>query len=931
MFTASFKGVLSVSTIARLFLLCLVVLSPYTALAQDLDVERARRAYEDARRIADQARRELTAEQQRFDSVNERYRQAQQRVTQIERDLENARRQVENTRLEIDRLNQLIADNRTDINILENERRSLQSQVTQLTSEIEALRNQIRQLSQEISRLNNEIRQAEADGDTELAARLTNDRNQVQQQEQSTTRTLQQREQDLARARSSLQTTESRIETKRREINNAQARIPQLQSDRDRYRLEVDRLQSDLQLARSALRDRESELSIARSNLSLAQQNVSRAEADERSARQYYEQVQANYNRARDNAIARGQTAGSRDGAREADGRAVSVARTAGDVSARDIGTRTGDNEARQISYAQGYNLARATAGQDASLAGPYSQGISRGKNMAIDKARLEDFPRGFNQQLDTFLARQPTNSETIDISQMIPSDPGEASSLLRLVRKQTQTGASPSYPAASEPAYRLPSAPSPSFSVPAIDRSQYNPPCSGLELPEFDRLCRDYYDSAYPQSFASQYSSVYRSNFQSEFNSRIRGYYDQARSTTHTAENNNGKQTGAEHQGVLDGFANHLPQARQDQFQEGVAELNRQASSGYYLVMRSISVTGEHEDGIISPGEQIKLKVRIDNIGPQATPREKIRFNLTNTNGVTAQVRTRLLPALEGDTAITLEGVLPATVANDVLNNKVTLSAKLESETSSGQFEEIGSLTFEQTVNMPIELVNFQLPANMEVGRPSQVNLTFKNQTNIDLGTSSVNLASDPKDLEFDQVDIDLPAIDAGQTFTVPVDVTPSLTAGSNLLTTIKADLRGIYGIASMVQRQTQRIKIRRNGSLNLCIQNNCDRDVALPLTVRAGGEVNFPVKFAFQATTSQRGPFVLEKETVSSNRITAGNNSLVRVNLGSWSPNSSPYIGNFIYRVPADLQGQEHWVRMRLLENNTPIHSIMIPFKVQ
>ncbi len=901
-----------------------------SSFAVDYDYEAARTRWESVQREADSALSFLESERRR--------------LSPVQRELDNAvaqeqayTNQLINIRNNLRNVDDQIATKQTSRRNFVNQKEQVADRIVNLTSEIQQLDDaivgknaEVRDTDRQINVLTRRINQLEGQDPNhpELPAlrreladvereqnRLVGQVQQMQNQRDTRIFNRQVEYDKRTRLDADIATLDSELDQlswDRRNLNaheqdtslalnRARDVVSDTRSRRDRIQLDVDRAASSYQLASN------------------------RAQEAER----YYQEVLANYNRAMSSAVALGTSNGQRDSGREAEERSSTVATSDGQESARVRGAAAGSADARLISDAQGYNYGRASGASDAALSQSYNRGITDGKTAAQTKALAENFPAGYNSEMNERLALSPTAAVTVDITDQISDEPGDASAaLLDPKAKAIGNVREPGFNLKTEPPFAPPAVVVNTPIVPAVDRRYYRVECGSQPLPVFDQACRTAYDRGYNNDFTSIYSNAYSRTFRTVYAQNVNGHYTAARQArlqdVYTAAANQG----AVHKGTLDGYAGELSSARTQAEQNGRRAFVSYLGTGFLPILRAVSIDESFPDDNLSPGELFKLKIVIDNYGLKSSKLEKLRLNIKQVTGGTFAIAVRKLPSLNADTTTTLEGVLKGAAGRQITS--LALNAVLELEQSDGTYLALDEANFSKGIRLPLELSSLAFPQALEIDVQGSSVLTFKNNTSRTIDATTVTMASNAAVVTIADPEFDLPSVEPGTSVSVAVGLKASARAGGNQLLEFKMKAAEVAGITDLEFSKSVVLPISRNANLDLCLPS-CTTPYQVPLRVRAGGTLILPAQFTFLSTVRQQGPFEMGKLQVSDNRITASNGSTLRASLGSWSPGSSPYRANFGYVFPVALKGQEHWISMYIKEGTRNIHVVQVPVIVE
>jgi hypothetical protein len=917
-------------TINLIFLMLGLLPLAGPSLAVDYDYETARARWEAAQKEADSAQSFLQSERNRLAPVQRELDNAvgqEQAYTNQLINIRNNLRNVENqiATKESSRRNYVNQKEQVAIRIA-----NLTSEIGQLDDAIVGKAAEIRELDRQINVLTRRINQlegqdpnhpelpglrSELDGVNREQSRLVDQKQQMQNQRD--TRIYNRQEQYDRRTR-----LDADIATLDRELDQLGWDRRNLNASEQDTSLALNRARDAVAEARSR-RDRV-QLDVDRANASYQAANSRAADAE-----RYYQEVLANYNRAMNAAVALGTGNGQRDSGREADERSLAVGTADGQESARIRGGEAGTADARLISDAQGYNYGRASGSTDAALSQSYSRGITDGKTIARNKAQAENFPAGYNSEMNERLARSPSGAVTVDISDEISDEPGDAgAALLDPKAKAIGSVREPGFNLKTEPPFAPPPAVANTPTVPNVDRRYYRVDCGAQPLPVFDQACRTAYDRGYNNDFPNIYRNAYARTFRNVYTQNVNGYYTAARQVRQQDVYNTAANQGAVHKGTLDGFAAELRNAQSEAEQNGRRAFTSYLTTGFLPILRTVSIDESFPDDNLSPGEIFKLKVVIDNYGLKSSKLEKLRLNIKQVTGGSFLVAVRKLPSLAADTTTTLEGVLKGAAGRQITS--LALNAVLELEQSDGTYLAIDEANFNKGIRLPLELSSMTFPQALGIGVAGSSVLTFKNNTSRTIEATTVNMSANAEVVGLANPQFDLPDVEPGTTVNVTVGLTATARAGGNQLLDFKLTAAEVAGTRDLEFTKSTVLPISRNANLDLCLPS-CTTPYQVPLRVRAGATLILPAQFTFLSTQRQQGPFEMGKLQVSDNRITGSNGSTLRASLGSWSPGSSPYRANFGYDFPLALKGQEHWVSLYIKEGNRNIHVVQVPVIVE
>jgi septal ring factor EnvC (AmiA/AmiB activator) len=897
------------------------------AFAVDYDYQQAHRVWQDRDRQLDLAEADLDREEAELTPLEQRVANAQTRVDTLTTQLRDLRdRQHE---LEVN-----INTEQANVQRYRRERADLVRALDNLERELPALEGQLNAIQQThqqnltaLSELDRRIADLEAaDPDDPALPGLRRDRDslaaEVGRQEQQMTQLAQK----ISSHRTAIDRHETQIAAKDQAIETAEGRIQTYQDRLADVRRNISNKEVDLDNARDVLADARAARDRQLTVVAQAQTTRDIAYREERAAYNYYQQVLANYQNGKNAAIAHGSADGSSHGDREGDERAAAPGDTAGSRDGTSSGHAAGLADSEIVAHVRGYNYGLRNGETDPALASALARGRDDGVGLARRKAQAEDFPRAYNTRLNELFAAQPTHEATEDITDVLPEIPGATGPVQDGSLKPIGSVEAPNYTDKGEPAVEIPAAGTPTFSVPATDRRYFRPNCSSEPHPDFVRACDDAYTQAYPTGYDSGYRQTYRSSYASAFRPAATTAYNAARQTQHPTIYAQAAQIGAHDVGLLLGFRAELPSAQAAAAQAGRQAVEALRARGSLPLLRSVGVSEAVDDGNLSPGEGVKIKIVLDNYGLKNAPKESLQLRLTDLTGGAFSVLVRQLPAVAADTRLNLVGVLTGAAA-EAAGRALSFKAVLEEVGTDGTTTTLDEATFEGGIRQPLELAKVTFPSALTIGTPGTAVLTLTNNTTTAFEPVTLPLALEGLGLTTTATQVELPALAEGESKAVSVAVTADEYASLTVPITFALRTQGIAGSTPQRLASSVGVPASRVGQLELCLPT-CGSLVSLPLHVKAGATFWLPSQFRFTGTQSRI--FEFGKLQVSDARITSANNSTIRVGPASWGPGSSPYAVNFGYVVPAALKGQTHWVSLYLKQGSTRIQALKIPIVV-
>jgi predicted nucleic acid-binding Zn-ribbon protein len=962
------------------------------AQAQDLDVPRARTAWERERAEADRARGDHDREvavagrlQTTLDQARNEENRALSALSELQAQLQRIDRDIATTEADIRSLGfqrDTLMRQRRDA---ERDLPSLISRRDRLGDEIRGLERGLRLIEEEISRLesaprsgpwtccaadsgweehagghcsSNEsrdtaydaaqalclefhgscsVRNCEQPEDPQLEE-LRRERDRVRRELEETRQSWSEAEAAVGQRETDIQGIDSSIRRTENDIVSRESSLSDLRSRRSTQLGRIADAERTLRSRESSRREAETALSNHAPTLAASRRTWEQAEREAQAALDYLRQVEANYAAARNRVLAAAEDAARRHASSEAGERAPVPANMEGRASGEQEGASRGQSDVALRDFAAGWSDGRANAGLDASLRQSFDSGLAQGREMAVTLARSEDWPRGWNDALDTTLAEAPEFSATVDITSVLPPDPGQNGADLDPRKKPVLRGQDPVFETPVAPPYNVPVAGRPQFSTPAPDFRHRDRPCSGLVLPEFEPLCRERYDATYTANFRDSWAIVYLREWQAAFNSQARVAYDRVLGGSNESERERGRQQGAREKGVLDGFAARILTARVEQYDSGRQAMQEWLKTGNLLIVREVSLVETSSDGLFSGGEDVLVRIVVDNYGHTASPLAKMRVRFLSRSGVgSLSFETRELPALAARTRTTLVGVTSGKLLAAASGSSVTLSGTLESQTS-GTWAELERISMEQKIRFPLELESMQQAAPAPLDQDSLVSLRFVNNAQIATGEARVVLSESNGFVLFPVAEGEEPGV-----------VVPSLEPGG--VTSVEVKMRAGLGVpdqtplrflvkashddelsSRLVSEQLidQRIQVARNAILVLT--DTAGRPIQSGrLSVAGGTSAAVPVLFKFLASQTRPGPFAFRWKSASHPTIRPTSGSTTGVRFNEWNPRWTRQPDLFRLDIPASLRGQAVWGEWELEEAGRVIHRLRVGFDVR
>lgn len=907
----------------------LLVLSNF-AVAADLDVAGAKDRYERQRQIADLAK-------QRFDTQAQLLANAEQEVSNAAYYEQNAQSALQSEQSKLNQIDSNLSQLERDISNLQSYLDSnnstlmtVNNQLTPLYTRQANLNRRIPEIGRRIDEVSQRISELEAqDPNSPQLANLRERKRNLERELNDAQSELNNVNYDVSRLERQRDNLNYEISNQQSQIRDKQLTLSQTQRERDRQLMAIQDARDEVRRAEQRTAEARRRADAIRPTYIASQNEYQREQQLAQSAYDYYMQVVANYNAALNAVYASADRAAGDHARREAQDRAPDKGKADGLAVGKSKGVDKGTADGNARDLAKGYADGREKAAIDAALSSFYLDGIEKGKAIAIAKGKAENLPKGYNDTLKAHFAADPAGAVTIDISENISSDPGGSGNMLALSQKSIGNVAGPAFNFLKEPTFAPPAYEVPGVSVPALIKAYYDPPCTGLVLAEFEPLCRQRYESSYKSSFDSSYQAVYRQNYQPAYESEAKSRYQLTLAGNFPASFTSGRQKGAAEQGSLDGFAKNQLAQQTEQYNAGIALFKVDVSKGSLIVFKEASLSETSGDGLFTPGEPVKLRIVVDNLGLEASALGKVRMRLTTLAGLgVANFTMRELPALAPHTRTTLEGVTAIPVTTEFPAEKMTLNAILEQE-ANGIWKNVSALAASAETRFPVELSEVILPKVPKVDEKLTATFRYVNRLRNEVDLTKVLLKSSPKFVDFPTTATgELGKLAPGESKDITLDIKPGVWTGEN--TYVKfVSATEISDTQKYNQAFAKFIHMDRSASVNIFLGNQ-----PLPgstLNVSAGSRVQINAQVAFHGKGFLPGPFELRVGKPSNPAITSTSNTTVGVNYGGMSPTTKPGVQPFYFEVPKSLAGKNEYVMITLSEGGVYRHVAMVYLNIK
>jgi predicted nucleic acid-binding Zn-ribbon protein len=944
------------------------------AHAQDLNWEKAQAEYEDKKAISDEAARNVNREEAPLAPYLQRVQNAQQRVNNASSALNRAKDRLTEVDREISSLQQEISRLQDQVQRLEDEGIRQQDQLAQAERNEDRLLAELNQNERQIERIERRIRELEnrpnngdwtcvyvdngheehrgghrsTHQDREEARRLAEEEckavhgncrlagcdqpaSSELEQLREELRQLRNERQDLqnqlSNVRSDISSLKNSIARIREDIRSVQSQIRNKQNEVETLRRDRDRILLDISEARSALDQARNDLSLAESDLARARipydravAEYNRAKAETDAAYRYLQQVIANYNAAKKRVLDLANAQGLEHGAKEAAGRASGGGTNAGNAEGEADGGQKGEADGRMFSEAKGYRSGRENPAATPEGSASFAQGQSEGQAWAEEKARLENLPKGFNAAYAEQLSSIPVNIETIDISEEISTNPGGQGHDLTGAIMVAGNKPAPRFDLPVDPQPKAPSNRQPRISTPSPTRSEASAPCTNLPRPEFEPLCREKYEESYVQGFGNTYRTEFTLSYTRAYNTRSAEVYQQKYNAQYPDSFTKGVKVGARDVGILQGFADSLAMAEQNQYAAGRKLFEERLKNGYMLAVRSSEIEETNGDGVMMPGEKVKLSLVIDNLGNEASPLDQFTVKIQETakaSGLNFEVRQ--LPSLAPNTRTKLVGVVTLTSASKYAGERLSLKAAL----FKGAVE-VSAFEASRETHFPLELIDLKLDRAPRVNEAVEATAVFKNMSHLAQKAEQLKIYTSPQVVKVDNGVFPVDELAPGAVTEKRINLTPGVWVSESVPVDFLSEVQSTTGEAAVTQAFSKQLDIRRTASIVLT--DSQGRPLNMPLVVRAGGRVQFRAQAKYNETTTRPGPFVLKYTRTQPDTIRPSNNSTISTNYGSLGPNHRPSPMTFSFDVPSNLAGTQGYIMIQLDEGRSAIHAPQI-----
>ena len=907
-------------------LLFCAVLVGSSAFADDLDVDGARRAYENQKAIADQALSSYRSAESEFQRGEGAYLSELSREKQYSERVDDVQRDIRSTETSISRLQNEIPKAEGAIRDLEREKASLEAALPEHRRARDREHVELRPLEAEFQKAEAALKaeKAKEKPDEAQVKRLQADLDQAR-------KLLNAQKAEIARAEAVYKNTQDRLRDNASAISNTQTDLAQKKNRLAQQQRQLQDRHRDLRSAREDLRQQKDTVRVAQSRMEDArfQMNAAKTEYDRQAllaqqAYAYYETVQGNYTRERNRVIAAANAAGSQDGDREGAERATADGESAGAADASRVGEETGTREAKARETRSGYRTGRADTSRNPTA---YQTGTAEGRALAERKAVSEEKPRGYNDALALTLAGQPQNQATQELAETdSPTDAGaDGGAWLSASELVVTKVAAPEFPIPADPTYRIPSAPSVTARVPAVDWRYFDPACTGLALSEFEPLCRDSYQSGYQNAYGASYKKAFVSAHKAGFGAGIQAAYDTALTQKFPDDFTLGLENGVREQGLLDGYSTRLMTAQKEAYASGTAAWSAYLSTGHLIRVRESALAETNGDGLFTPGEKVTLVTTIDNYGAKPAPAASLRMVLNKSEKVQVAVGDRPLPEFAPQTRTVVKGAMHASILAARAGAAVGLAAQAKRQETV-----VADVDAKAVAHFPVEAEALTLSKVPKVDEKVAGVLRWRNLLDHNSRATPVKATTAPAVVKFEG-SLEIPELEPGGVFDLPVQVTPGVWVSKAAEVPVLLETQDQTGGAAVTtQIFPQFIDIDRAGSL-LLYDMAGKPVVDSTFAVKAGTKLAFQVLFQFHRTRTEPGPFAIAAGGTSDPAIKASNNSTVGTTYGSASPGTRYTPVAMSYDIPAAMKGKSGYILVGLLENNRYIHVLQVQLKIE
>ncbi len=892
-------------------------------LAEDLNIESAQAEYDAKKRQSDAAYGQFNRERSAISHLFSAVESAKTSVSNAEATATRVRTRLEQVDNKIDQLLGQVNTKKSAVQNYEETGIRGQERLAGLRESLENARVAQERNQDQIARLKDRIAELEAQPtpNTEAIERAKANLREAVDRREDLRRRVEQAREDINTLENNIANARTEIRRLNDEIRSLNLDIDSLRRDRDQVLIDVRQAQSNLENERRDLAAAERDLTRSRGPYDQAYARYSAALSETNAAEKYLRQVETNYARAKkrilDAAIVAGRDLGTKDGTTKgsADGQRKGAAEGSAD------GTQKGEGDGRLVSYSKGYREGRANPTVSAESAASFETGKKTGVEWANDKAVKESFPKGFNAAFSEQLSTTPVNAETIDISEEISTNPGGQGHDLTGALQAGSTKLPPAFEIPSAPVPSAPTNKQPNIVVPSTGGNTSAAPCNDLPRSEFGPLCREQFLASYAQLFEQNYRARFAAAYTPAFNTNAASSYHAAFNKGYSDSQLKGLIEGARDQGVLHGFAERSPVVTQEQFAAGQVEFRTKLQNGYLLAVRSTELVEADGDGVMVPGEIIKLSMVVDNLGNEASPLGRFQFKVNQVvNGAELNFEIRELPALAPNTRTTLTGVVS-------LKN---IGRKSKEITKLGgalvrQSVDLMMLEASRETHFPLELVDLKLDRNPRINEKVGATAMLRNMSNRPQSAEVFKIYTSPAFVKVDDGQFAVAELAPGASFEKRVQLTPGLWVGENAPIDFISDIMNASGQVLSTQTFAKAIDIQRSASLELLDSNG--QVLKMPVKVRAGSKLKFRAKLKLNPNQKPTGLYTIRSLAKTSHEsIKRTTPSTVGI-----GPSQSPSPLDVSFDIPAELAGQKGWVMVQLDEGSNIIHAPQVMIEIQ
>jgi hypothetical protein len=893
----------------------------FTVGGADLDFKDALRQYEKQRAIANQSQSAFKNSENEFRKDQETHLREVSRENTLRSSVSDQEREVRNLETQIARLESDLPSLEQDLRDRERQRTNEQHRQQLLQFEAQRAERAFRKDEQAVERAARELQAEESKPtpDPERVARLKQSKSEAESD-------LRLSRDFYSRAHSDLQRTTQRLQELDSEIRSIDSTLKDNRTKLARFNRSRQDQVFQMQAARDELRQQTETVRFAQNRMEDSRRQMTRAKSDfdreqtlAQEAYSYYTTVLANYEAEKNRTTSEARRIGAQDGDKEGSARGPLAGEQEGARVAQKLGFDTGKSEAKDRESRQGYRSGRSNPTQDPAQ---YAVGEKEGKNHATQKAKLEDFPRGYNDALNLTLSGTPANSESVLMPPVTtdPPAPEDTGNALTATPQAIGKLAGPSLPIPADPAYRIPSAPAANTNTVATDKRFYSPSCNSVALPEFRPLCENAYEAGYVGAVQAGYRRTFIASHDAAFKQEIQSAYDRGLGEAFPSEFQKSLSQGARDQGILDGFGQFLPTARSEQYTLGSAAWENTLSTGYLLRFQNASLEESSGDGLFTPGEDVLLALSIDNLGKKPVPANLLSAVPVEQKGLLADGAPRALPSLAGQTQTKVRGLLYAKALPSKAGADLRLGARLNRR--SGLPLHQASAT--GTVHFPLELQSLKLAKVPKVDEEVEATVVFKNLLGEKSAPTPFRMGTSPVVAVVSGTPLEIPEIGSQEETSVAVKVKPGIWVGSS----IEVPFRVETGIAA--QEFPVRMEIDRHSSLILKDSMGAPVPSGV-LVATAGTALRFQVQLQTHVRSPQVGPFTIRAASVSEATIRHSNNTTIGSEYRSPSFGTPYQPLTFSYDIPLALRGKSATALIGLSQAGKLIHVLQVGMDIR